>query len=271
MATHGNRRATLVATVGFGLAELRPDPARAAGWELLVDGVAQSYVDLADPGYLAFEYVRRIASVLRSVRRAGVPVKVLHLGGGGLTLARFVAATRPGSSQRVVERDGELVALVARLLPVPADVTVVVDDAREELDREDPAAYDVIVSDVFDGAAMPGSVAGAGFATAAARLLRPGGLLAMNLTDLPPLSSSRIQVATLRAAFGDVCLIGGNAVLRGRKAGNLVLVAGRRAGDLPVGRLAAAAARDAEPGRVLHGAELGDFTGGAKARLDGPP
>jgi hypothetical protein len=130
MATHGNRRATLVAAVGFGVAELRADPARAAGWELLVDGVAQSYVDLADPGYLAFEYVRRIGTVLRSVRGAGVPIKVLHVGAGGLTLARFVAATRPGSSQRAVERDGELVALVARLLPAPADVAVVVGDAR---------------------------------------------------------------------------------------------------------------------------------------------
>jgi hypothetical protein len=50
-----------------------------------------------------------------------------------------------------------------------------------------------------------------------------------------------------------------------------VLVAGRHAGDLPVDRLAAAAARDAEPGRVLHGVELDDFVGGAKARLDGPP
>jgi hypothetical protein len=159
MATHGNRRATLVATVGFGVAELRPDPARAAGWELLVDGVAQPYVDLADPTYLAFEYVRRVATVLRSVRGSGVPIRVLHLGGGGLTLARFVSATRPGSWQRVVERDGELLALVSRQLPAPVDVAVVVGDARDELDQDDHGGYDVIVSDVFDGAAMPGSVA----------------------------------------------------------------------------------------------------------------
>jgi hypothetical protein len=270
MAPHGNPRAPLVATVGFGVAELRPDPARAQAWTLLVDGVPQSYVDLADPRALAFEYVRRLATVLRSAAVAGVPLEVLHLGGGGLTLPRFVAATRPGSVQRVVERDPLLLTLVERVLPPPAGVELVVGDARTRLEQERPAAYDVIVSDVFAGAAMPGSVAALGFAAAAARALRPGGLLAMNLTDVPPSSASRIQVATLRAAFGEVCLLGGAAVLRGRRAGNVVAVAGHRAGDVPVARLAAAAARDAEPGRVLHGADLDAFSAGAKPRLDGP-
>ena len=270
MATHGNRRATLVATVAFGVAELRPDPEREQGWELLVGGVPQSYVDLADPRRLAFEYVRRIASVLQVAGPAGAPLRVLHLGGGALTLARFVAATRPGSPQTVVERDGDLLALVSRVLPPPAEVGLVVGDARTVLDRQDPGRYDVIVADVFDGAAMPRSVAGTGFAAAAARALRPGGLLVMNLTDLPPLAASRIQAATLRTAFAEVALLAGNAMLRGRKAGNIVLAAARSAGRLGVERLAAAAARDREPGRVLHGGGLDDFIGGAKARLDGP-
>lgn len=271
MATHGNRRATLVAPVAFGLAELRPDPAREQGWELLVGGVSQSYVDLADPRHLAFEYVRRIAAVLRVARPAGVPMTVLHLGGGALTLARYVAATRPGSAQTVVERDGELLALVSRVLPPPAAVRVVVGDAATALRAAEPAAYDVIISDVFDGAAMPRSVAGTGFAEAAAAKLRTGGLLVMNLTDLPPLAGSRIQAATLRAAFGDVALIASAALLRGRRAGNVVLVAGRAPGDLSVDRLAGGVARDAEPGRVLHADRLDDFIAGAKARLDGPP
>jgi hypothetical protein len=91
----------------------------------------------------------------------------------------------------------------------------------------------VIVVDVFDGARMPDSVAGVDFAAAAGRLLRPGGLVGINLTDLPPLAHSRIQVATLRAVFADVGLIAGVGMLRGRRAGNVVLVAGRTAGDLP--------------------------------------
>jgi hypothetical protein len=112
--------------------------------------------------------------------------------------------------------------------------------------------------DVFDRAAMPGSVTTTGFAAAAHRALRPGGLLAMNVTDVPPLSWTRIRVATLRAVFADVCLLADAAVRRGRRAGNAVLVAGDALGDLP-GRLAA-----------LHGHALAEFAGGAKARLDEP-
>jgi hypothetical protein len=89
------------------------------------------------------------------------------------------------------------------------------------------------------------------------------------------LAYSRIQAATVRAAFGDVGLIGGAAMPRGRRAGNVVLVAGHSPGDLPVPGLAAAAACDPEPGRVLHDRELDLFLGGAKGasmgRSDRPP
>jgi hypothetical protein len=47
-----------------------------------------------------------------------------------------------------------------------------------------------------------------------------------------------------------------------------VLMAAGEPGRLPVTRLAAAAARDAEPGRVLHGDALGEFVGGARPRPD---
>lgn len=252
-----------------GTASLEPDKARARGWTLLVDGVPQSYVDLADPTFLAFEYVRRLATVVRLAAPPAVPLRILHLGGGGLTLPRWVAATRPGSAQTVVERDALLLALVSRALPWPSSVETVVGDAREFADRAGAGGYDVLVVDVFEGAAMPASVAGVEFATAAARLLRPAGTLAMNLTDVPPLAYSRIQAATLRAAFGDVALIAPPGMLRGRKAGNVVLAATPAAGGLPVERLARSVARDAEPARVWHAAELTAFVGGARARLDG--
>ena len=270
MAPHGNRRATSFTRVASGTASLEPDSRRERGWTLRVEGVPQSYVDLADPTHLEFSYVRRLATVLRLAAPAAVPLTVLHLGGGALTLPRWVAATRPGSVQTVVERDGLLLALVARTLPWPAGVEVVVGDAREFVDGGAEQGYDVIVADVFEGAAMPAGVAGVGFAAAAARLLRPGGVLAMNLTDVPPLSYSRIQAATLRAAFGDVALIAPPGMLRGRRADNVVLAAGRTGGVLNVGRLTRSVARDAEPARVWHGAELTDFLGSAMARLDGP-
>src|SRR3712207_4719502 len=157
MATHGNPRATIVARTGTGTVTLAPDPARERGWTVSVDGVPQSYVDLADPTHLAFAYVRRVAAVLRlsAGMGAGVPSAVLHLGGGGLTLPRWVCATRPGAVQTVVEHDPLLLAVVARTLPWPRSVTVEVCDARAFVDAAEPAAYDAIVADVFSGAAMP--------------------------------------------------------------------------------------------------------------------
>jgi hypothetical protein len=92
----------------------------------------------------------------------------------------------------------------------------------------------------------------------------------MNLTDVPPLAYSRIQAATLRAAFADVALIAPPGMLRGRGPGNVVLAATRRPEVLDIARLARSVARDAEPARVWHGAELTGFLAGAMARLDGP-
>src|SRR5690242_15338252 len=95
-----------VTAVGTGLAELVPDRDRGTAWTLLLDGAPQSYVDLADPAYLEFEYVRRMAAAIDLIAPPGQPLRALHLGGGGLTLPRYVAATRPGSPQRAVEIDG---------------------------------------------------------------------------------------------------------------------------------------------------------------------
>src|SRR5258705_1100717 len=117
MARRGGGR--IVQPVDFGLAELVPDADRAAGWTLLLDGTPQSYVDLNDPTWLEYEYVRRLASVLDATGEPGAGLRILHLGGGALTLPRYVAATRPGSVQRVVERDAALAALVRGVLPLP--------------------------------------------------------------------------------------------------------------------------------------------------------
>ena len=49
---------------GLGHAELLRDADRRAAWMLLIDGVPQSHVDLDDPGYLDFEYVRRLGHLI---------------------------------------------------------------------------------------------------------------------------------------------------------------------------------------------------------------
>ena len=59
------------------------------------------------------------------------------------------------------------------------------------------------------------------------------------------------------------------AVMKGRRFGNLVLVAGRA--PLPVGALRIASARAAFPRTVHAGSELARFTGGAAPLTDADP
>ncbi|MFI1989654.1 spermidine synthase [Actinoplanes sp. NPDC020271] len=248
-------------TVASGIAELVPDPDRDTAFTLLLDDAPQSHVDLADPTYLQFEYVRRIAAAIDLVAGPGRPLRALHLGGGALTLPRYLAATRPGSQQRVVEIDGPLVEMVRRELPLPerANIRVRVGDAREAVESMKDSAYDVIVLDVFAGARTPAHLTSLEFAQQLARVLDPSGWLIANIADGPPLRHARAQVATLRAVLPQACLVADAAVLRGRRFGNLVVLAGRT--PPPVAELTRRAAGDWFPGRVET--DLDRFAAGA--------
>src|SRR5579863_6424179 len=244
-----------------GHVELLRDADRPAAWMLLIDGIPQSHVDLDDPGYLDFEYVRRLGHVIDTAAPAAQPLRVLHLGAGALTLARYVTATRPGSTQLAVEIDASLAGLVRRRLPLRG-VRIRIGDARAVLERLRPGSFDVVIADVFAGGQTPAHLTSVEFMTAVRRALRPGGVYGANVADGAPLTHARVQVATARAVFPRVALIADAAVLRGRRFGNLVLVASPE--PLPAGVLTRLTAADPMPGRVLYGEELTRFTGGAK-------
>ena len=253
--------------------ELLRDADRRGAWMLLIDGVPQSHVDLDDPGYLDFEYVRRIGHVIDEAAPAGQPLRVLHLGAGALTLARYVASTRPGSPQLAVEVDAALVDLIRlRLPPRNPRLRVRVGDARAELERLRPGSFDVVIADVFAGGRTPAHLTSAEFWAAARRVVHGtssgsrDGVVAANVADGAPLAHTRAQVATARAVFPHACLIADAAVLRGRRFGNLVLAASPE--PLPVDALTRRTAGDPMPGRVVYGSDLVRFTAGAKAVTD---
>lgn len=249
--------------VDTGIAELVRE---SGGHTLLVDGVPQSHVDLDDPELIVFEYVRHLAHVV-DLAPPG-PLRVLHLGGGALTLPRYVAATRPGSGQQVVDVDGALLDLVRRELPLRRDARVRLrtGDARTLLARMPAAAFDLVVVDVFTGGRMPASVASAEFVALAARALRPAGTYAVNLADGAGLPFARRQVATVRSVFRHAALMADPTVLAGRRFGNLVLVAGTE--PLPVDDYVRRTASDPFRGRVCHGPDLVRFAAGARPVTD---
>ncbi|MEV7453243.1 spermidine synthase [Streptomyces nigra] len=264
----GATAASVAETVDGGLAELIPDPDRARAWTLLLDGAPQSHVDLDDPAFLSFEYQRRLGHVIDLVAPPGRPVRAVHLGGGALTLARYVAATRPRSTQQVVERDAPLVELVRRELPLDRNARIRVrsTDAREGLAKVPDGWADLVVADVFSGARTPAHLTSTEFLDEVRRALAPGGWYAANLADGPPLTHLRGQIATAAARFAELALVADPTVLRGRRFGNAVLVAADQ--PLPIPELTRRAASDPHPGRVEHGRALRDFTGGATPVTD---
>ncbi|HET9894765.1 MAG TPA: fused MFS/spermidine synthase [Streptosporangiaceae bacterium] len=279
------------ARVDAGVAELVGDAGRPRAWTLLVDGTPQSHVDLDDPLYLEFEYMRRLGHLLDLAAPASTPLRVLHLGGGGLTLARYVAASRPGSAQLAVECDQALVTLVREKLPLDQPsrraraggagpgtgpgtgragrIRVRVGDARAVLQSVPAGSFDVAVADLFAGATTPAHLTSAEFLAAAASALDTAGIYAVNIGDGPPLAHTRSRVSAAMAMFPHACVISDAAVLKGRRFGNLVLAASRH--PLPLAGLERRVAADPFPGKVVHGEELGRFAAGARPITDARP
>ena len=140
-----------------------------------------------------------------------------------------------------------------------ADARAVAESARE-------ASYDLVIADVFAGAVTPGHLTTAEFAAATARALRPGGVYAVNVAAGLPLDGARSAVATIRSVYKETCVIAEASVLRGRRRGNLVIIASDQ--PLPEAALGRAAAGDPFPARVVAGEDLRRFAAGAPVVTD---
>lgn len=254
------------AEVDHGFAELVRDPERPQAWTLLIDGTAQSHVDLDDPEHLEFEYVRRIGHVVDLAAPPTAPLRVLHLGGGAWTLSRYVAATRPGSAQRVVELDAALIDLVAARLPIDSTVEIIAGDARAQLARQPDGWAELILLDVFAGARTPAHLTSREFLAGVRRVLAPGGIYVANVADGGGLEFARGQAATAAAVFAETALLAAPDLLAGRRFGNLVLACSDL--PLPVADLTRRAAADPFRATVLDTGEVRAFAGGAAVRHD---
>ena len=247
---------------------LVPDPDRAGAYVVRIDGTDQSWVDPDDPTRLEFDYVRRIADVIDAHAPPGERLRVLHLGGGGLTLPRYVAATRPTSAQIVFEPDETLTEEVRRVVPLPRNSGIKVrpQDGRAGLAavREDFA--DLVIVDAFDGARVPAELTTIEFLTDVRRVLRPGGTALWNLTDAAPFPYTRRVAAGLRAIFAEVLLAAEPATLKGRRFGNILAVGSTAA--LPVAALNRAAAGAVFPYRILNALQLIRFAEGVTPYTD---
>lgn len=248
---------------------IEADRDRPGAFTVLLDGTPQSYIDTGDPTNLVFEYVRRIGHVIDLARPDGAPVTAVHLGGGGFTLPRYIAHTRPGSRQQVLEVDRGLIDAVRAAAPLPRreQIKIRCADAALAATVLPPGMHgtvDLMVLDVFAGARIPAELTTAEFFTSLLPLLAPGAVVALNIADGAPLAFARSVAATVTSVFeGDIAIAAEPGVLKGRRFGNLVVVAGAVPELLSRG-LARRLAGDPFPGTVLAGPEATKFVGGAK-------
>ncbi len=251
------------------------DPARPDGRTLVLDGLRHSYVDLNDPTYLHFTYVRAIAAGIDPHRAPGAALRVHSIGAGGLTLPRYLAHARPGTTATVSEIDGGVVALDREALALPADlgVDVRVEDGRVGLRALPAAEADLVIGDAFGGVSVPWHLTTREAIDDVAGALRHDGIYAVNLIDFPPLHFARAELATLRAVFPHVAVAADPPTFRpearsrlGSGGGNLIALASRAPLN-PAAWEARLRERDV-PWAVLTGAALDGWVGDAPTLTD---
>lgn len=252
-------------------AVIEPDRFVPGSFQLVVDGTPQSHVNLEDPSSLFFEYIERMGHVIDLLALPGQPITAVHLGAGAMTLPRYIAATRPGSRQQVVELEGDLIDFVREHLPLPRGEQIRIrrGDARDVVARL-PAGLrgqvDLLVIDLFSGARTPAHVTSVEFFRDAVTLLAPAGVVLINVADGPPLSFARREAATLAEVVDHVAALAETQVLKGRRFGNIVLVGSNA--RLPLDWLPRLLASGPHPAKAVAGAELTNFIAGAPIVTD---
>jgi spermidine synthase len=256
--------------VDTGTVALVPDNDGRRGWTMLVNGVPSSHVDLDDPLRLDFEYVRWIADVIDLVDPPGGPLRVAHLGGGGCTLPRYVAATRPESRQVVFELDQGVIDAAREAFGLRSGklLKLRAGDAREGLAELADGSLDAVVRDAFSGALVPRHLTTRQFLGEVARVLAQDGIYLANLADAPPLAKARDEAATLLATFRHVVLIAEPAQFSGRRFGNVVVAGSRE--RLPIEGLVRRLASAPIRARMLATNEVRAFASGRRPLDDEP-
>ena len=201
-----------------------------------------SYVDLADPLHLEFDYLRWIRIVLRVARAR----RILHVGGGACALPRALAAEDPGGRQEVCEIDADVLALAREHLGLRRAPGLHVRHAegRAFVAGQAAGGWDAIVIDAFVGAAVPRRLI---TVEALADVARVAPLGLVNVVDNRAARDVRAVAAGLAEVYPRVWSLGG-------RVGNTIVAGSVAALDLQ--RIAARGAADPSPARLAPPAAM---------------
>jgi spermidine synthase len=228
---------------------------------LKVGGREQSTLVPARPTELVYEYLRRVEAILDEVPAMRRPrgegrTRVLHLGGGALTLPRRLEVSHPGTSQVVVDLDRELLDMVLASYPLgsPELTRPVVGDVQLALDQVvGDAPFAAVVLDIALDCDSPARLSSPEYMTRLASLAEDTGAVIINVGDEDG-DPTRAVIRGCLAAGASVFVTGPSDVVDGSYTGNLIVAASRTPWDGTV--LDKVRAAGPQPAAVLSGTEL---------------
>lgn len=165
----------------------------------------QSAMRLAKPNDLELSYTRSMMAFLLFVRD---PQRVLMIGLGGGSLAKFVYWRIPRAQVTVVEVNSQVVAIARHYFHVPADEPrfhVLTADGSEYVEREDVSA-DALIVDGYDADAHAEELASRSFYAACRARLAPGGVFVVNLWGGDKLFKTLLKRIENAFPAGTLCL-----------------------------------------------------------------
>ena len=213
----------------------------------------QSSMRLARPNDLELAYTR---SMMAFLLFNDAPQRVLMVGLGGGSLAKFIYHRLPEAASEVLEINPQVVAVARRMFEVPAGdgrFTVRVCDAADFIAREGPA-YDTILVDGYDGESQVETLSSRAFYSACRRRLAARGVLVVNLWGSDRAFDDCLERIESAFPAGALCL-------PAERPGNVIVFGFRDAPGNPRWDELEARARALE---ARYGLEFGKFVRGLR-------
>lgn len=140
----------------------------------------QSAMNLADPFALELSYTRAMLSTLLFI---DAPERILLIGLGGGSLAKFLWQRYPQAQLDAVEKRAQVAKVAHGWFSLPDDprLRIHIADGMAFVDQAAPDSYDLILVDAYHGRGMAEEIAQQAFYHRCALLLARSGALATNL------------------------------------------------------------------------------------------
>jgi spermidine synthase len=153
---------------------------------LALDRLVHSYVVPDNPFLLKYDYLKIFTEVIGYGSGDNDTPRILHMGGGGYSLPRYLETVNPQSINEVVEIDPAVTKTAYEKLGLPSDMAIKTynQDARLFLmQQQTQDKYNFIVGDVFNDFSTPYHLTTVEFNRVISSRMQPDGIYMINIID----------------------------------------------------------------------------------------